>query len=214
MKKLLIISLLLLVGSNGFGQKDSITFSIDPTIKTIVESKINDSLFTGLPMRGMLTYMNPIIINYWENDSLIISRTDENKGLIFKSFYYQMEDTLVIDGAFGMFGGSGFSIKFINDKPYVYHMLASDETPSYTKTINGELKHRIEVPCRDVKLTISSIPTKNDTANIYGIVSFTSNEYYHSAGTSNGEEIKPRVKIKAYMKIYFKSGFLDIEKLK
>ena len=214
MKNLLLILFVAALAPAGFGQTKPIEYSIDEKIRAVVESKINDSLFLDLPMQGMQMYMNPMILDYWENDSLLLSRNNPKQGMVFKSFFYNLGDTLIIDGAYGMFGGTGFSIKFIDGAPVVYHMLASDEIPSYSETVDGELQYRIEVPCEHVKLTLSSIPIIGDTNEIYGMVSFTSKDYYHSVGTSNGEEIKPRNKTKVYMKIYFKSGYFDVDKMR
>lgn len=73
-----------------------------------------------------------MLLDLYEDDKLSISlKEQDNKSTVFKSFYYWQGDTLAIDGAFGLFGGTGFSIKIVKDNATLYHMLASDDFPSY-----------------------------------------------------------------------------------
>tara|TARA_B100000767_G_C19536155_1_gene438723 strand:+ start:48 stop:695 length:648 start_codon:yes stop_codon:yes gene_type:complete len=186
---------------------------IDPSIQKEVESKISESQF-GNMSKDLLIYENLLISEYFENDSLTLSTKNQDKKLVFKSFFYTHNDTLTIDGAYGMFGGFGFSIKIKDNQATVYHMLASDEFPTYSMNENDSLKFRIEVPCLNTTLTLSKMPELKDGEIIYGMVEFESGSYYQSGPMVNNEEIEPRKKVRMNMKVYFKSMYLDIEKMK
>lgn len=183
--------------------------TIDPTIKTKVEKSISKSEF-ALRQDKILIYNNLCLVDLYEDDKLFNSTNEQdNKSIVFKSFYYWQGDTLSIDGAFGLFGGTGFSVKLIKDKATLYHMLASDESPSYCYNPNDSLIFRLEVPCTDTKIVLSEIPDPRKKQIIYGYVEFKSGEYYASRGSADEQEILPRKKLRANMKIYFKSAKLD-----
>ncbi|MCZ8215202.1 MAG: hypothetical protein O9262_03135, partial [Cyclobacteriaceae bacterium] len=132
------------------------------------------------------------------------------RGVLFKSFYLWEGDTLNIDGAIGLFGGGGFALKIINGKATVYHMLSSDDFPTYAYGEKTELIDRLEVPCHDTKAIISEIPLKGAGKIIYGYVEFKSEDYYTGQWTVDGNENEPRKKSRANMKMYFKSGELKL----
>lgn len=185
-------------------------FLIDSSIKEEVEKKISASQF-GIPNAGILVYNNLMLADFYENDELVVSTKEEdNKSTVFKSFYFWQGDTLGIDGAFGLFGGIGFSIKIINGSATLYHMLSSDDLPSYAYNEKDSLIFRLEVPCTDSKIVLSEIPDSTKNQIIYGYVEFKSGDYYSSNGSVNREEILPRKKQRADMKIYFKSGKLSL----
>jgi hypothetical protein len=184
--------------------------TIDPSIKTEVEKYITPWEF-GEGQEDLLIYNNRILLDYYKNDKLILSlKEKDNKSTVFKSFYYWQGDTLGIEGAFGLFGGSGFSIKIIKGKAAIYHMLASDDFPSYTFREKDSLVFRIEVPCTDTKIVISDIPDSTKHQIVYGYVEFKSGDYYVSSGSADGQELLPRKKERANMRIYFKSTYLDL----
>jgi hypothetical protein len=56
---------------------------------------------------------------------------------------------------------------------------------------------------------LSEIPDPIKNQIVYGYVEFKSGDYYASSGSADGQEILPRKKQRANMKIYFKSGHLD-----
>jgi hypothetical protein len=89
-------------------------------------------------------------------------------------------------------------------------MLASDDFPSYAYKENDSLIYRLEVPCTETKIILSEIPDSTKKPIVYGYVEFKSNNYYMSSGSADGHEILPRKKQRANMKIYFKSGKLDL----
>ena len=119
-------------------------------------------------------------------------------------------DTLGIDGAFGLFGGIGFSIKIINGKAKLYHMLSADDFPYYAYEENDDLIFRLEVPCNETEIILSEIPDSISNQTIYGYVAFKSDNYYISSGSADGQEILPRKRQSADMKIYFKSSKLNL----
>lgn len=216
MKNLTLI-ICMSIGVNLYNQTngESTKFKIDGNIKNEVEENISESEFGDqLNDDIFLIYDTPIIADYYENDSLVNSTKNDKQLMLFKSFYYSFNDTLTIDGFYGLFGGFGFSIKFIENKPIVYHMLASDEFPTYSMTQNGKLELRIEVPCNNTMLTLSKDPNLKEEEILYGKVEFESEEYYQRGVTINGKEVEERKKINMNMKIYFKSKFLNLEKLK
>ena len=173
----------------------------------ISESEFRD-LGAGFPL-----YENSLIVELFENDSLIISSFEEERKMVFRSFFYRLDGKIKIDGAFGMFGGFGFSIGFMDDgEPIVTHLLASDDWPEYSLTKDGDLEYRLEVPCTDVKLVLSKMPLGETDEVIYGMVEFKSLDYYPKAPSENGLEIVERKRTRTNMKIYFKTRFMDIDK--
>ncbi len=185
------------------------SFKIDPKIKNDVEKNISKSEFGE--GGDILIYNNRMLIDLYENDKLNISlKEQDNKSTVFKSFYYWQSDTLSIDGAFGLFGGTGFSIKIIKGEATLYHMLASDEFPSYSYKEKDSLIFRLEVPSSNTKIVLSDIPDSTKHQVVYGYVEFKSGDYYASSGSADEEEILPRKKLRANMKIYFKSSKLDL----
>lgn len=206
-----IISFCLTLSSCGQATKDNSTggLTIDPSIKIEVEKKISTSEF-GAGQDKILIYNNLMLVDLYEDDKLNISlKEQDKKSTVFKSFYYWQGDTLGIDGAFGLFGGTGFSIKIIKGKTTLYHMLASDESPSYAYNEKDSLIFRLEVPCTDTKIVLSEIPDSTKKQVIYGYVEFKSGNYYASSGSADGQEILPRKKQRANMRIYFKSAHID-----
>lgn len=210
---LIIITFCSILSACGQTTKDNSTAepTIDPNIKTEVEKNITISEF-GAGQDKILIYNNRMLLDLYEDDKLSISlKEQDNKSTVFKSFYYWQGDTLGIDGAFGLFGGTGFSIKMVKGKATLYHMLASDNFPSYAYNQKDSLIFRLEVPCTDVKIILSEIPDATKKKVIYGYVEFKSGDYYSSSGEADGQEILPRKKQSSNMKIYFKSAYLDIK---
>ena len=189
---------------------DSIkALTIDPSIKKEVEKHIETSKEYEMFGDKMQVYINSGDIQSYENDSLIFSsKMGENKAP-FKSFYLWNKDTLTIDGAFGIWGGIGFSIYIVNKKAILYHMLSSDEFPSYAYKEKDSLIFRLEVPCTDTKIVLSEIPDSTKKQIIYGYIEFKSGDYFASSGSTNDQENLPRQKLRNNMKLYFKSGKLD-----
>lgn len=159
--------------------------TIDPNIRTEVEKNITISEF-GAGQDKILIYNNRMLLDFYEDDKLSISfKEQDNKSTVFKSFYYWQGDTLGIDGAFGLFGGTGFSIKIVKGKATLFHMLASDEVPSYAYNQKDSLIFRLEVPCTNTKIILSEIPDATKNKVIYGYVEFKSGDYYSSSDEVN-----------------------------
>jgi hypothetical protein len=188
------------------GENDNLI--IDKNIKSEVEKHIEDAKEFDAYNERMLVYKNSIFIEAFENDKLVFSSKDNTPKQIFKSFYLWRGDTLKIDGAFGLFGGFGFAIDIVKNKAVLYHMLSSDDFPTYCYNIKDSLISRLEVPCSDTKIILSEIPDSTKTQVIYGYVEFKSGTYYQSAGSADGKEILPRTKQRDNMKIFFKSSML------
>jgi hypothetical protein len=212
MIKNIITILFLQITLYSYGQKSASTningIIINPNIKSEVEKYIHPSKEFDEVEKEIQLYENSFLGEYYKNDKLELSSNDSSKKMIFKSCYYWINDTLNIDGAFGLFGGSGFGIKITKDKEIVYHLLSSDESPSYAYKENDSLLFRLEVPCTDYKIILSELPNSSKKQIIYGYVEFKSKDYYASAGSVEDKEILPRIKLRSNMKIYFKSGFM------
>lgn len=211
MKKSIIYLLTTLIAFTTCGQKNANNsikgLMIDPGVKNEVEKYISRLKLENIPNKAEdLVYNNTMIGEMYENDKQIVSLTsDLNKKSAFRSFYYWQGDTLGIDGAFGMYTGVGFSIKIIENNAVIYHLLSADNNPSYAYQERDNLKFRLEVPCSDTKIILSELPDFTNAQTIYGYVEFKSESYYQSKGSVEGEEVLPRKKEKANMKIYFKS---------
>jgi len=209
---IIIIAFCSTLSSCGQSTKNNATggLTIDPSIKAEVEKNISTSEF-GAGQDKILIYNNRMLLDFYEDDKLSISlKEQDNKSTVFKSFYYWRGDTLGIDGAFGLFGGTGFAIKIIKGKATLYHMLASDDFPSYAYNEMDSLTWRLEIPCTDTKIVLSEIPDSTKKQIVYGYVEFKGGDYYASSGSADGQEILPRKKQRANMRIYFKSAKLEL----
>lgn len=209
---IIIVTFCSTVCSYGQSTKDNYTggLTIDPSIKTEVEKNISPSAFDA-GQDIILIYNNRMLLDFYEDDKLSVSlKEQDNNSTVFKSFYYWQGDTLGIDGVFGLFGGIGFSIKIIEGNATLYHMLASDDFPSYAYEEKDSLIFRLEVSCTDTKIVLSEIPDSTKNQIVYGYVEFKSGDYYASSGSVDGQEILPRKKQRVNMRIYFKSAKLDL----
>ena len=183
--------------------------TIDPSIKNEVEKNIESSKELDMFQDKMQVYLNSGFIESFQNDSLIFSSNSQRGKIPFKSFYLWKGDTLAIDGVFGLFGGIGFGIDIYKNNATLYHLLSSDDSPSYAYKENDSLIFRLKVPCTDTKIILSEIPDSTKKQIIYGYIEFKSGNYFASSGSSNDQEILPRQKLRNNMKLYFKSGKLD-----
>lgn len=211
MKYLTLILVIILCSCSKRQKKSDIDgFTIDPNIKNQVEKYIVKQPEFERFGDFMQIYGNSLYVESYENDSLVISSTDFSKKLPFKSFYLWDKDTLGINGAYGLFGGTGFYIKIANKKAELFHMLSSDDFPTYAYKENDSLIMRLEVPCSDTKIVLSEIPDSTKNQIIYGLVEFKSDDFYSASGAFlKGEEPK-RKKTRNNMKIYFRSGLLKM----
>ncbi|WP_303582721.1 hypothetical protein [Flavitalea sp. BT771] len=184
--------------------------TIDPKIKPEVEKHIEDSKEFDAFKNKMEVYANSMLVESFENDSLIFRSTDSSKKQIFKSFYLWKNDTLTIDGAFGLFGGIGFGIDIIKNNATLYHMLSSDDFPEFAYNEKDSLVFRLQVPCTGTKIVLSEIPDSAKSQVIYGYVEFKSANYFAENGQQDGHEIFPRQKLRNNMRIYFRSSRLSL----
>jgi len=184
--------------------------TIDPNIKREVEKHIEDSKEFEAFKNKMEVYANSIFIESFENDSLIFRSIDSSKKQIFKSFYLWKNDTLTIDGAFGLFGGFGFGIDIYKNIATLYHMLSADDFPEYAYNEKDSLRFRLQVPCTDTKIILSEIPDSTKSQVIYGYVEFKSANYFADNGQQDGREILPRQRLRNNMRIYFRSSKLSL----
>lgn len=206
----LILVLISYSCSNGQNKNDIDGLIIDPNIKSKVEKHIVEEPELEGFGGSMQVYKNSLYIESYENDILVFSSTDFSKKLPFKSFYLWNNDTLRINGAYGLFGGIGFYIKIADKKAQLFHLLSSDDFPTYAYKENNSLLMRLEVPCSNTKIVLSEIPDSTKNQIIYGLVEFKSDDFYSVSGAFlEGEEAK-RKKTRNNMKIYFKSGLLKM----
>lgn len=180
--------------------------TIDEGIISEVESNISESEL--IPSEGKTIYDNAVIADLYENDSLIRSSDGTNK-VVFASFFYNRNDTLVIDGLYGVFQGFGFSIQISDNDTSIYHLLESRKRPAYSLMSNDALQYRLEVPCVNTKLTLSKIPDFKESEVIYGVVELESLDYYYQEAFLKGATVPERTKGKIKMKAYFKSMYMD-----
>ena len=192
-------------------QSDEITgLTIDKNIKKEVEKYIRNSKEFESLADKMQIYGNSVFVESYENDSLKFKSGNGGNKQLFKSFYLWKGGALTIDGAFGLFGGIGFTIKIHKNKATLYHLLSSDDFPTYAYNRSDSLQFRLEVPCTDTKIILSEIPDSIKKQIIYGYVEFKSSYYYEAGDKVNNKETSPRVKRKDNMKIYFKSSWLAL----
>jgi hypothetical protein len=147
-----------------------------------------------------------VVLEFYENDSLIASTVSNPKSILSKSCYLWSGDTLVIDGGIGIAVGAGFTLRLIKNKATVFHMVSSDDYPIYSYGEKTDLIYRLEVPCNDFKMVLSEIPVKGSNQIIFGYVEFKSDNYFVRQQAIKENEIKPRRKSRSNMKMYFRSG--------
>jgi len=196
------------------GQSLNSTFieglTVNPMIKEEAKTNIKDlKEFEGGKL-GIQIYESKVAIEFYENDSLILSTMDNPKSIISKSFYYWRGDTLTIDGGIGLAVGAGFSLKLVTNKATVYHMVSSDESPLYAYSETSDIIHRLDVPCLNFKVVLSELPEKGGNQTVYGYVEFESDKFYSRQRIKDGKEIGPRNKLRSNMKMYFKSSPVDL----
>lgn len=214
MKNSLIIILTILTSLTSIGQNTEINtisgLTIDPNIKNEVEKNIEMSPEYDAYKNVMQVYANAVLAESFENDKLVFSSFDPKFKQLFKSFYLWKDGTLSIDGAFGLFGGIGFVINIKDNKATVFHMLSSDDFPTYSYKEQDSLIDRLEVPCTETKIILSEIPDSTKKQIIYGYVEFKSGDYYSVSGAFGENEKPKKKKNRANMRIYFKSSYLNI----
>lgn len=184
--------------------------TIDPSIKEKVEIHIKASEDFEAMKSVMQIYENAVLCELYENDTLSFSNNDVSKKMLFKSFYFWKDGKLGIDGAFGIFGSAGFHIVIENNKAHLYHMLSSDDFPTYAYDEKSDMIDRLEVPCTDTKIILSEIPDSTKKQIIYGYVEFKSDSYYGISGAYSKNQTPLRKKYRSTMRIYFRSGFLNL----
>lgn len=180
---------------------------IDPEIKDEVNENTSQPINLGeeSPLNNLLIYNNNIYLESYENGKLIGSTFEEPNQMFFKSWYFFRNDTLLIEGAFGLFGGIGFFAKIFDNTATIYHMVASDDFPTYAYDHDGPIIDRLEVSCIEARMTLSFLPTIADTSEtIYGMTEFTSEEYYQ------GVQVDNLKRVSAKMKIYFKADYFEL----
>ena len=182
---------------------------INPKIKEEARTNIKDLKELDDINLGMQIYESKVAVEFYENDSLIISTMDNPQSIISKSFYYWRGDTLTIDAGIGLAVGSGFSLKVITNKATVYHMVSSDESPQYAYGETTDIIHRLDVPCYNFKAVLSELPEKGRNQTIYGYVEFESGKYFSRQRIKDGKEMGPRKKQRTNMKMYFRSSPFD-----
>jgi|TARA_B110000091_G_C13615980_1_gene390876 hypothetical protein len=209
MKNILLISTLSIL--LGFKTETSSLYSIDASIENEAKKHFSASKFGG-NTQGLMLYENDMEIEYYENNILSQSvKIEEQKKSTFKSYFTSREDTLYIDGLFGLWGGSGFSIKIINGIPKLFHIANSDEFPVYSTTKEGKYQQFVEIPCKEVKIVLSQEPVKHQTDTIFGYVEFKSNSYFVSPGSADGKELGPRKEVNVNMKTYFQTQWVELK---
>ena len=207
---LLTFSLLLTACGQRKNNSEIKELTIDPNIKFEVEKYITNAKELDVFKDEMQVYLNSGFVESYENDSLVFNSNFKENKAPFKSFYVWKGDTLKIDGAFGLFGGTGFDIEIHEKSATLRHLLGSDESPSYAYKEKDSLIFRLEVPCNETKIILSAIPDSTKNQIIYGYVEFKSLSFYASSGSSDGQEILPRQKLRNNMKVYFKSSRLHL----
>ena len=136
---IIIITFCSTLCSCGQSTKDNSTggLTIDPSIKPEVEKIISPSEF-GAGQDKILIYNNLMLVDFYEDDKLNISlKEQDKKSTVFKSFYYWQGDTLGIDGAYGLFGGTGFSIKIMSRPEIGLHELTCKQDEKIRKDHPG-----------------------------------------------------------------------------
>tara|TARA_Y100000739_G_C20411968_1_gene374899 strand:+ start:60 stop:689 length:630 start_codon:yes stop_codon:yes gene_type:complete len=206
-----LLSILALAIFISCSNKNSSLLVIDPSIKNEAKEHFSISKY-GNNIQGLMLYENDMGIEYFESNKLLksIKLKEQNKST-FKSYFTSKQDTLYINGLYGLWGGSGFSIKIINGQPKLFHVANSDNFPSYSTTKNGDYKQFVEIPCKNTKIILSKEPVKNEKDTIFGYVEFNSVNYFVFPGSADGKELGPRKEISINMKTYFQTKWVELK---
>ena len=113
--------------------------TIDPTIKNKVDKYLTKYKDTLQPSKDSFQYSNRYMVELFFNDTLVKSTYNKSNSDPFNSNYSWSNDTLKINGRFGLFGTIGFEINIYND------------TLSIIGTVNDNLSYK-----NNVSDTISS----------------------------------------------------------
>ena len=180
---------------------------IDSSIIQAVEERISPFEPDGMLDDRLQLHENVLLATYYENDSLLFDTREMNRSMPFKVLYFPKTDTVYLAGFYGLFGGFGFLIKWVDNKPFLYHSAAAEEWPCFAYTPDGLLEFRVDVPCTAAKAVLSKEPAFVEGEIIHGMVQFSSEEYYQVETVADGEEQGERLRIRMDMTIYFKAKY-------
>lgn len=208
MKHFILTSIVMILIS--CSEQNSSSPIIDASIKEEAKKHFSTTPFSDQVGQLIMLYKNDIEIEYSEDGQIVKTmKLDDPNPTLFKSNLTAKEDTLIIGGLYGLWGGSGFRINLLNEEYQIVHLTNSDEFPSYSNTREGEYQYLLKTPCKNTKLILSKEPSKFETDTIFGYIEFESEKYFASPGSVDGKELGPRKEISLKMKAYFQTKWVN-----
>ena len=135
------------------------------------------------------------MVEVYFNDTLFGSTYNKSNSDPFKSNYSWSNDTLKIDGRFGLFETIGFEIKIYNDTLSVIATVKDNE--GYKNNSTDSISPFLQIPTTESKVILSDTPKNVKGQILYGYVEFkTANVFY---------QYENERKVRQNMKAYFKS---------
>ena len=208
MKSLFFLSLILTISNLAFCKKaKSVKFRIDTSVVSQAESRFAPSSFPYLNSE-VLIYKNRVEGDFYKNDTLSKVSEEMNLMLDFRSYYYVQNDTLVLEGLYGIEFSFGFTMKIYKSKMVSIHYLnSSDITPVYAYTASDTLQNRLEVASSVSEIIFSDYP-KEEGRIIYGYLDLQSEEFYSLDDQYGVSDVRNKEKVR--LKMYFKATYVEI----
>ena len=174
-------------------------FRIDSTIKIVAQKEIWNSEYKK-PKYGFATKLTA---EFFENDTLTDLYQDSIDNT-FSASYSWHNDTLKLTGNIGDLTQTGFAADIYKDSTAViYHNQCSHSHKQYKLKLSDTLVQCIKVPCTYSELYLSNFPDKTKDEEIYGYITFKSENFYYQNGQENS-------KLRANMKFYFRAFNYDM----
>ena len=170
--------------------------TIDPSIKNKVDKYLTKYTDTLQPGKDSFFYSNRYMVEVYFNDTLFGSTYNKSNSDPFKSNYSWSNDTLKINGRFGLFETIGFEIKIYNDTLSVIATVKDNE--GYKNNITDSISPFLQIPTTESKVILSDTPKNVKGQILYGYVEFkTANVFFQQANEKR--------RVRQNMKAYFKS---------
>ena len=135
------------------------------------------------------------MVEVYFNDKLFKSTYNNLNSDPFKSNYSWSNDTLKINGRFGLFETIGFEIKIYNDTLSVIGTVK--DNAAYKNNITDTISPFLQIPTTESKVILSDTPKNVKGQLLYGYAEFkTANVFY---------QYENKRRVRQNMKVYFKS---------
>ena len=168
----------------------------------IVNSKFAETSNLDLQLisdRQFSQFETAVEVRYYRDSQLVDSIIQSDFRMI--SWYSSLSDTIDLIVHIEEFETSGLLVRFIGDKPQLFHLRASHSGQDYFKLSGSDtFTNQVEVPAIRYKLSISQIPDTINKPVVLGQIELESAGYY-----DRRDSLEQRHSIKA--KVNFRSQY-------